>query len=162
MARVTITVEGQPQEVRRTLRKLLGPMGRGGQMGQHRHGCGQGGPGRRGEMMRGEGQAWRGRSPWTTEELTQLWNEITVGARTVLTEVAKKPTGYPNTELQTVLGMAGNAIGGTLSSVGVVSRRFGPKPPVYKFRWDEYRMPPHVAELITLLSQGQSPSAPSA
>ena len=91
----------------------------------------------------------------TTDELTQVWNEITVGARRVLAEIVKRPEGYPSGELQQALGMDGKAIGGTLSSVGVVSRRFGARPPIYKFRWDEYRMPPPVAEVIHLLAQGQ-------
>ncbi len=143
MARVTITVEGEPCEVRRTLRKLLGP-NRGPGMGPGRWQQGRG-PG--GGPGRGD------RTPWMPEELTQVWNEITVGARAVLAEIAKRPTGYPNAELQKALGMAGTAIGGTLSSVGVVSRRFGPRPPVYKFRWDEYRMPAPVAEVIHLLSE---------
>ncbi|CAN5715267.1 hypothetical protein BH23PLA1_BH23PLA1_17800 [soil metagenome] len=143
MARVTITIEGDAGEIRRTMRKLLGSRGAVppgmGPRGQGR--------GRRHEGAVGE------RTPWTPEELTQVWNEITVGARTVLAEIARRPTGYPNTELQQALGMPGTAIGGTLSSVGVVSRRFGAKPPIYKFRWDEYRMPPPVAEIIHLLSQ---------
>ncbi len=147
MAKVTITIEGEPREVRRALRKLAGPFraGMGGACGP----AGRRGGGRRGQ---GEGPHVR-RTPWTTEELTQVWNEITVGARTVLTEIATRANGYPNTELQQALGMPGNAIGGTLSSVGVVSRRFGLKPPIYKFRWDEYRMPQPVAEVIQLLSQ---------
>ena len=145
MARVTITVEGEAGEVRRTLRKLLGPAARGagreGGNGPHRG--------------RGRG-AWTPgtRTPWTAEELTQLWNEITVGARRVLAEIVKRPDGYPSAELQQALGMDGKAIGGTLSSVGVVSRRFGDRPPVYRFRWDEYRMPPPVAEVVHLLAEG--------
>lgn len=145
MARVTITIEGEATEIRQTLRKLLGG-GRGP--------CGPEGMGPRGRQA-AEGPRKADRTPWTPEELTQVWNDITVGARAVLTEIARRPTGYPNAELQKALGMPGTAIGGTLSSVGVVSRRFGPKPPVYKFRWDEYRMPQPVAEVIHLLSQQQ-------
>ena len=147
MARVTITIEGEATEIRQTLRKLLG---------RGKRPCGPEKMDPRGHRERaGEGARRGDRTPWTPEELTQVWNDITVGARTVLTEIAKRPTGYPNAELQKTLGMAGTAIGGTLSSVGVVSRRFGPKPPVYKFRWDEYRMPQPVAEVIHLLSQQQ-------
>ncbi|QDV37377.1 hypothetical protein [Tautonia plasticadhaerens] len=143
MARVTITIEGEAQEIRRTLRKLLGPMGMG--PGPRRDRANErGGPGTHGP-----------REPWSPEELTQVWNEITVGARRVLTEIAGRAEGYPSGELQKSLGMDGKAIGGTLSSVGVASRRFGARPPIYKFRWDEYRMPPPVAEVVHLLSQGK-------
>ena len=141
MARVTLTIEGNPQEVRRTMRKLLGPIRAGA------GGRGQGGP---------RGQGPKAREPWTPEELGQVWNEITVGARRVLAEIGTRPGGYPSGELQERLEMDGKAIGGTLSSVGVVSRRFGNRPPVYRFRWDEYRMPPPVAEVIHLLSAGES------
>ncbi len=151
MAKVTITIEGEADEVRRTLRRLVG-WGHGPRSGRGQ----EAGP--RGRGRAGGPQAKGDRTPWTPEELTQVWNDITVGARTVLAEIARRPTGYPNTELQKTLGMAGTAIGGTLSSVGVVSRRFGPKPPIYRFRWDEYRMPPAVAEVIHLLSQEQSSS----
>ena len=140
MARVTLTIEGNPQEVRRTMRKLLGP-------GRHATDPrGPGGPG---------GQPRVKREPWTAEELGRIWSEITVGARRVLAEIATQPSGYPSAELQKRLEMDGKAIGGTLSSVGVVSRRFEGRPPVYRFRWDEYRMPPPVAEVIHLLQQGE-------
>jgi hypothetical protein len=143
MARVTITIEGEAQEIRQTLRKLLGPMGHG-KGPQPGAGIGRTGEGKR-----------AAREPWTLEELTQVWNEITVGARRVLAEIARRAEGYPSSELQQALGMDGKAIGGTLSSVGVVSRRFGARPPIYRFRWDEYRMPPPVAEVVHLLAQGQ-------
>ena len=153
MPKVTITIEGEPHEIRRTLRRLLG---RGGEHGYWKGGHGHCGPeGRHGEWKRrrAEMMAEAGMTPWTPEELAQLWGEVTDGARTVLAEIAKRPDGYPNAELQQALGMPGNAIGGTLSSVGVVSRRFGPKPPVYWFRWDTYKMPPPVAEVISRLAQ---------
>jgi hypothetical protein len=148
MAKVTITIEGEHREIRRALRRLLGAT----RPGMERGPCGSG---RRGGWGRRKAEAMAGAEtpPWTEEELTQLWSEITAGARMVLAEIARRPQGYPNVELQQVLGMPGNAIGGTLSSVGVVSRRFGPRPPVYRFRWDEYRMPPPVAEILSRLAQ---------
>lgn len=150
MAKITITIEGEPQEVRQSLRRLFG---RGRRWEKERGGCGPERPGgwrrRKAEAM----AAMADWAPWSEEELKQLWGEVTAGARTVLAEIARRPEGYPNAELQHVLGMPGNAIGGTLSSVGVASRRFGAKPPVYLFRWDVYRMPPRIAQVIAGLAQ---------
>lgn len=154
MAKVTITVKGDPHEIRQIMRRLFG-----GGRGRHQRGpCGDGEGGPRGGWARRKAEAraaMEGWTPWTTEELSQLWGEVSAGARTVLAEIAKRPEGYPNAELQQVLGMPGNAIGGSLSSLGVVSKRFGPKPPLYMFRWDVYRMPPPVAAAIASLSREQ-------
>ncbi len=160
MAKVTITIEGEHQEIRRALRRLLGPIDGGGK-GEHGGSCGGKGEGRRGrwERRKAEMMAMEGRTPWTEEEVKQLWGEVTAGARLVLAEIAKRPEGYPNSELQTALGMPGNAVGGTLSSVGVVSRRFGAKPPVYWFKWETYRMPPRVAQMVGKLAAEQKGSA---
>jgi hypothetical protein len=162
MAKVTITIEGEPDEVRRTLRKLAGGghRGRGGRCGMGPEGMRRGrhrgwgaGPG----MGRG-GPDWQ---PWTVEELSQVWSEITAGARRVLGEIARRPEGYPAAELQAALGMDGKAIGGTLSSVGVVSRRFGDRMPLYVFHWDVYRMRPRLADAVRrLAAPGEAPPTP--
>jgi hypothetical protein len=117
---------------------------------RHRHGHGR--------------RSWwaelEGLTPWTQAELQSLWSEVTDGARKVLAELAKRPGGYSNVELQQVLGMPGNAIGGTLSSAGVAARKFGPKPPLYFFRWETYRMLPDVAAALSQLA-GQPPADPA-
>jgi hypothetical protein len=162
MAKVTITIEGDPDEVRRTLRKLAG-RGRhewGGRCGKGPEGMRRGrrggwgwGPGPGG--MSPGGPEWQ---PWTVEELTQVWGEITAGARRVLAEIARRPEGYPAAELQAALGMDGKAIGGTLSSVGVLSRRYGERMPLYLFGWDAYRMRPRIAEVVRRLAEpGETP-----
>lgn len=167
MAKVTITIEGEPGEVRRTLRKLAG-------RGLHHHGgrCGgHRGPEEGGEPMQWRGHHRRGRGrgpdhpgwqPWTAEELAQVWNEVTAGARRVLAEIARRPDGYPAAELQQALGMDGKAIGGTLSSVGVVSRRYGERMPLYVFHWDLYRMRPRIAEVVRRLADSSAGEAPPA
>lgn len=160
MAKVTITVEGEHHEIRRALRRILGPLAEGGDKGGRggRCGGGDGGEGRRGRWRERKAEmmsAMEGRTPWTEEEIKQLWGEVTAGARLVLGEIAKRPEGYPNAELQAALGMPGNAIGGTLSSVGTVWRKFGEKPPVYWVKFENYRMPPRVAQMINKLSADQ-------
>jgi hypothetical protein len=115
----------------------------------------------RGRRHRGWWAELEGLTPWTNEELAALWRDVTDGARKILTELAKRPEGYSNIELQQTLGMPGNAIGGTLSSVGVAARKFGPKPPIYFFRWETYRMLPNVAAALAALA-ANPPSSPEA
>lgn len=172
MAKVTITIEGEPEEVRRTLRRLAGRGCHhhhgGGRCGHHHHHH-HGGAEEGGEPIqwqghhrrrRGRGPDHPGWLPWTAEELAQVWNEVTAGARRVLAEIAKRPDGYPAAELQQALGMDGKAIGGTLSSVGVVSRRYGERMPLYVFHWDLYRMRPRIAEAVRRLADSSAGETP--
>ncbi len=93
---------------------------------------------------------------WTPEELAALWNMIESGARGILAEIATRPDGYPFTELQHALGMNGSNIAGRLSSVGHAMRRFPEKPhPVTRdYRTRQYTIDAEVADVIRRLARG--------
>lgn len=113
MARLTITVEGEAEEVREALLRLFG--------------------GESGGLSAPEPDAPLGPQPaheelpksppepllaWTREDLNRLWANLSDKARQVLAEVAQQPDGYRLEDLEQALGRNMGSIGGNLSSVG--------------------------------------------
>lgn len=132
MARVTLTIEGEPEEIREALRILLGAEGSEG-------------------IERGA--KTQPTDSWTSEELAELFIRLSPGAQEVLAEIARRPQGYPNPMLQKALGLDGATIGGRLSSVGSKQSRFPGKPPLYAYDGYVYRMAPEVAQIMRKLAQ---------
>jgi hypothetical protein len=133
--RISITIEGSPEDIPAALRSLLGLSGT-----QETH----------------EQPAATQAEGWSFEKLVRLWTEIAEGAREVLTEIASRPDGYPKEELYAALELDGRTIGGRLSSVGAAMARLNLCNRVTKtgmewpwsFDGAHYRMKPEVAEMI--------------
>lgn len=123
MARVTVSVEGDPLEVRAALVALLG-----GASTESRDEL----------LVQGESTqaaSAEGQSPWSEEEVRRLWGYLTHSAQRVLAEIATRPEGYPMAELESALDSSMATIGGNLSSVGHAMRRmFGPNASTVK-KW---------------------------
>lgn len=118
MARLTVTVEGEAQEVREALLRLLNgdtivssatssgldsvPDSTGGKAPE---------------------VSPQLQLPWTKEELAQFWPYLTAPAQRVLGEIATQPDGYRFEELAQTLGSDMRIIGGNLASVGHAMRR---------------------------------------
>ena len=136
MVKITITVEGEPEEVRAALRQLVVSD----------------------TANQAEGVLTSGAVlEWTPDELRQLWNMIEPGARRILAALAERPDGYPFDALQQSLGMTGPNVAGRLSSVGHAMRRFPGKPhPVQRdYRTRQYTMDSTVAEAIQQLARDE-------
>jgi len=85
---------------------------------------------------------------WTIENLRAL----SQGAREILSELAKRPDGYPMDELQNALELNDSKkIGGRLSSVGRLYKRFPNRPRLYLFQHDTFSLSAPVAELLRQL-----------
>ncbi len=146
MAKVTITIEGNEEEIRGTLERLLTPPATAAPT--------------EGETA-GESEAPAAPAEgWTPEEIEAIWEQITPHSRRILAEIAKRPQGYPFEDLQKVLGLAGLPVAGRLSSVGFAERRVAPqkrssgaKLVTRDYRARTYTMQPEVAEVIRSLAQ---------
>jgi len=155
MARLTITVEGEADEVREALRHLLG----GDLVGTSGPAAGLPPD----QQSTGDGEPTAAPPPpltWTHDELSRLWAHLTDPARRVLREVADQPDGYRFEELERSLGLDMRRIGGSLSSVGHTMRRLYRVDDVYVRPWplvgDKYKrvylMDEQVAEMIRELT----------
>ncbi len=118
MARITVTVEGEAEDVREALRRLIG-----------------------GESLRsttssavtspypphgsdvGSTTASEPPAPWTKDEVARSWPYLSLPAQRVLGEIAMRPEGYPLDELAQSLDSNMRVIGGNLASVGHMMRR---------------------------------------
>jgi hypothetical protein len=127
MARVTVTIEGEPAEVRGALRVLLGMD--------------------TADDANGDGIR-NTASRWDEDELIELFSRLSAGAREVLGEIARRPDAYANADLQQALGLDGATIGGRLSSVGSALRRTPGKSPLYTYDGATYRMRPEMADIV--------------
>ena len=123
MVKVTISIEGNQDEVNEYLQRFAGA--------QTQHGI-------------------TGVS-WLPEEIESLFDSITSDAQRVLREIANNPTGYDRDALTNQLGITGRSLAGTLSSVEFNRKRLFPsKPKPVELDWDtwKYVMLPEVAEWI--------------
>jgi hypothetical protein len=62
---------------------------------------------------------------WAAEDVERLLSEVNPNSTNILTELAKRPEGYPRSELIQVLNLKERAVGGQLSSLGSALRRMG-------------------------------------
>ena len=123
MAKVTISIEGTPDEVTEYLRKLAG-----GNMPHLSTGV-----------------------SWLPEEIERLYENLQPEAKRILREVAMNPEGYDRDALISRLGITGRGLAGRLSSVEFNRKRLFPsKPRPVRLDWDiwEYKMLPEVADWI--------------
>jgi hypothetical protein len=148
MARITVTVEGEAEEVRAALSALLGSASVDVASDE---------PSR--EPVIGEGRGTV-QSPWTADDLAHLWEYLTPDAQRVLATIAQQPDGYPFSDLEVELATDMRTIGGNLSSVGHAMRRLYGAGASYLRPWPlskdatmrRYRMDEDVAETIRRLS----------
>ncbi|MFC1958513.1 hypothetical protein ACFLV6_01135 [Chloroflexota bacterium] len=88
---------------------------------------------------------------WLPEEIEVLFNNITSDAQTILVEIASNPTGYNRDSLLKKLGIDGRSVAGRLSSVEANRKRLFPSKPrpldLDDVLW-AYEMLPEVAEWI--------------
>ena len=148
MARITITIEGESQEIeaiQAVLQRLAGVTAV---------------PGAGGAAP--EANRTAPREAWTLEEFQHFWSQLKDGARAILTEVARRPEGYPMRDLEQALGLPARVIGGRLSSIGHAMRRFESKEEPIEFRTGRddgprrvYSMKPAIARLVLRLAEGE-------
>lgn len=132
MARITITIEGDAKELEGALQRLLV--------------ANEDSPEAPPRAAAAAG--------WAPEELAVYWGAIRDDARDIVAELAKRPEGYAFDDLQAILGLGAQNIGGRLSSVGHALRKFPGKPGLLErdYRQREYRMAPDVAAEIRRLA----------
>jgi DNA polymerase III psi subunit len=138
MVKVTITIDGTPDELPGALRQLL----RGADA----------------EPVVAASPDAAARSDWTLQELVRLWDLIRPDARQFLAEIARRPDGCSFDEVQRALGLGGPNVAGRLSSVGRAQRQFPGKPALVarEARTRQYRMDPVVASAFRLLWEGEN------
>lgn len=123
MAKVTISIEGTPDEVGEYLKKLTG----------------------------GKVQQLSTGVSWLPEEIESLYTNLQSEAKRILREIATTPGGYDRDALITKLGITGRGLAGRLSSVEFNRKRLFPsKPRPVELDWDtwKYKMLSEVAEWI--------------
>lgn len=123
MAKVTISIEGTPDEVTEYIQRLTGVKVQQQALGVS----------------------------WLPEEIENLFTNLQPEAKRILREVAKRPEGYDRDELITQLGITGRGLAGRLSSVEFNRKRLFPsKPRPIELDWDswKYKMLPEVADWI--------------
>ncbi len=144
MAKVTITVEGEAEEIRRTLESLLGALNEE-----------QNGHVEEQDALHETTVDTR----WTPEEVAALWGELAPQARPIVAEIAKKPEGIYFDAVRKSLGLEGLTVAGRLSSLGFALKRLKlnkPEPIVRDWRAKQYRMAPEVAEVIRQLAENEA------
>ena len=122
MAKVTISIEGTPDEVTEYIQKLTGA-----------------------KVQQSLGVSW------LPEEIENLFTNLQPDAQRILSEVAKRPEGYDRDELVKQLGITGRGLAGRLSSVEFNRKRLFPsKPRPIELDWDSwrYKMLPEVVDWI--------------
>jgi hypothetical protein len=151
MAKITVTVEGEAQEVREALLNLFGDG-----LGEKRGAITVSSRGPQSVDEDQQEELPEAPQPWTKDELNRLWAYLTIPARRVLSEVAERPDGYRFEDLGQALGSNMSSIGGNLSSVGHAMRRLYRVGDSYTKQWplvgDKYKriylMDRTVAEMI--------------
>ena len=148
MARLTITIEGESEEIeaiQAVLQRLAGVTAVTGSATAEAS-----------ETLRLTAQ----RKDWTAEEYEHFWGQLKDGARQILAEVAKRPEGYPMSDLERALGLPARVIGGRLSSIGHAMRRFESKEKPIELRTVRedgsrriYVMKPEIARLVRRLAE---------
>lgn len=95
-------------------------------------------------------------SGWTFRDFESLWYVLSPGAKKVLTEIARRPSGYPDEELAVAVGMKTvQEVGGSLASVGRRLAQFPGRDPVYRKQGGmggSYTLAPEVAGFIQVLA----------
>jgi hypothetical protein len=126
MARVTLTIETNHEELSTVLQDLLA-------------------------MTSSDGTtAASGTDVWNEEEIASFLDLLTTDAREILAEIATRPEGYPWAALQERFGLDGLEIGGRMSSTGHALRKFPGKKPLHvrDYQRREYRMDPAYAQMV--------------
>lgn len=124
MAKVTISIEGTPDEVADYMKNLIG----------------------------GKVQQLSTGVSWLPDEIGNLYENLKPEAKRILREVATDPSGYDRDALISRLGITGRGLAGKLSSVEFSRKRLFPsKPRPLELNWDtwKYEMLPEVAEWIS-------------
>jgi len=124
MAKVTISIEGTPDEVTEYMKNLIG----------------------------GKAQQLSAGVSWLPDEIGNLYESVKPEAKRVLREVAANPSGYDRDDLISRLGITGKGLAGRLSSVEFGRKRLFPSKPrpleLNRDTW-KYEMLPEVAEWIS-------------
>jgi hypothetical protein len=143
VTKISVTIEGELEEVREALRVLseansLRPAATASVLDQ------------------APPPAPRAQSDWTERELEEFWRWLTADAQEVLAEIAKRPEGHPFQEVGRALSLDMSIIGGRLSSLGHALRRpeFEGKtnPLVRDWARSQYRIDPWIAAIFRRLA----------
>lgn len=130
MAKVTVNIDGTPEEVVAAIQTLAGLRQPSPQVQVHEE-------------------------AWTEEEIKKFWGLLSSDAKKVFEVIAKKPDGFPRNDVLEQLGMKGNELAGTMSSQGHTLRHFPGKsrPVVLDDETWEYTMKAELSDFIGKLSK---------
>ena len=143
MPKITVTIEGEAQEIREALQELFNIVSPTVDLPV-------------------EDAALS--AEWTADEVAQLWFAIKEGARDVLHQIARHGGECHHETLQNSLKVeSGFQIAGRMSSYGFALKRLGlaHKQPLYRYDYGTniYHMRPEITDLIVNLSEGYTGSA---
>ncbi len=133
MAKLTITLEGQPgEDLRAELIKVLFPNGQT------------------------KVEAKTATIDWTPEDFTKFWGGLRDDAKKLLPVIASHAPTYQFEDLRTAVGMKGLEVAGRMSSIGHQQNRFPNRPAVVIRDWNArvYHIDKRIAGWIITLSKG--------
>lgn len=133
MAKLTITLEGQPgEDLRAELIKVLFPNGQA------------------------KVEAKTATIDWTPDDFTKFWAGLRDNAKQLLPEIAQHAPTYPFEDLRKAVGMKGLEVAGRMSSIGHQQNRFPNRPAVVIRDWNArvYHIDKRIAGWIITLSKG--------
>ncbi len=145
MTKISITIEGSPEEVREALKKLFDSVPVANQL-----------------LESGSDDSTNSNSStWAAEEVAQVWFAIKEGAHDVLAGIARHEGECDNQTLQRELGAKnGFQIAGRMSSYGFALKRLGltHKEPLYRYDYAKqvYLIKPEIADFIIGLAKGKT------
>lgn len=152
MAKITITVEGEPEELRQTLLGLLGSSTQEWTPEKDARP-----PGLTLEPLPVTRDTTEERLQWTPELFREFWSGLHQNARQILAEIAHDPEGVDIAGLRKKLGIEPKALAGRLSPVGRAMDRIKKRhkkelPETYPYEADFsaglYRMDPNIAQMV--------------
>ncbi|MDQ3514360.1 MAG: hypothetical protein M3462_12030 [Chloroflexota bacterium] len=148
MATVTLTIEGEPEEIRSALTVLLDQ-----------------------EVVNlpvdtlqtesGPVEDAPSETPWSDDDVAMWWENLTPGAQKILAEIATRPEGYPASELAESVGLdmrgIGSRIGSSTHNMKRLFKKNGkftkPQPWTFNGPLRRYVVHPDVAAVVLRLSE---------
>lgn len=149
MAKVTLTIEGEPEEIRSALTVLLDQALADAPVESQQQE----------PVVVGSESS---ETPWTETDVLLWWESLKSGGQEILAEIATRPDGYPASELIGSGGFDMKGFGGKIgTSTHTMNRHFKkngkftkPQPWTFNGPLRQYMMHPDVAAVVQRLSEG--------
>lgn len=145
MAKITITIEGETEELGDTLQRLFAAASDSTTSVLPQAGSEPSGQ----------------RVEWTSDLVREFWGGLARNAKRILTEIAKEPTGADLSTVRDRLGISRGSLAGSLAPIGFamnrINRRHGITPSDYPYCSDHststFQMPQNLADMILEISE---------